>query len=974
MPLLVAFLCLLAVGGPAWAQRPTPPVVFHASFDGTLEAQARGDGKPVKVEGPVAYRPGKVGQALLCGEGGALVHYATPGNLRAAAGSVELWVCPLDWTGEEDEFHVFLEALNPGWLVFYRYYQGGFFTLLGTDGGVYRAAGSDRIRWKPGEWHHLAGTWRTSRLEVYVDGQRAGFVEDPPVPDRLADTFRLGDHPWHVARKRQTLLDEVRLYSVPLDGESIARAAQGEAVQPAPRVVLQLAGDPDADTLRVTCDAAGLVGEAGPGRRARVELVPQGQAEPTARAEIATFPKDVGRCALPLANAPEGDYEVRAALLDAAGKEITRAVVPFTRPGPPVWSGNTLGLADKVLPPWTPLRVVGAGGMRAKQGRPVTLGCWGRRYEFGGLLRQVRSAGANLLARPVTLEAVIGGKTVTLSTAASRLEKATDTRATLSSTVAAAGLKVTARHQVEYDGYTWTNLTVDPARPLRVGELRLTWRMPRAQATLMHADAFQWINNPAGSLKPEGWSSDFTHFFWLGNEERGLSWYAESPRGWRPSATKRAIEVTPRGDEVLVTIRLIAEPTTLAAKRTYGFGMMATPVRPRPPDARRWRMPTTITADADSVPTDPNRNFTIVWPNNNMRWYGYPEPIDRAKFAAYVKAAHQKGCRVVPYINLNFISAGAPEWLFYGSRWADPSRVVTPSDVAAMGYASMGTCPASRDWQDFILYRINEMIDRYGVDGIYIDCWAPQPCKAGTCGWKDEKGEVQPTRPIRAYREILRRVYALCHEKRPDALLMVHMSSEVVIPMLSFTDTILDGEQFTSGNLKEDYLELLPPDKFRAEFLGRNWGPVAFFLPELREPHVAVGTPNLAAYLLLHDVNPWPIWSDGAVWTRLFSAVDAAGINDARFLPYWKGSGVRAPEEVLVSAYVGKSAVILAVMNTGEATEARLALDLPRLGLKGIASAIDLLRDEPARVEGSTLTIPLARRQGRVLVVKPGDA
>ena len=186
----------------------------------------------------------------------------------------------------------------------------------------------------------------------------------------------------------------------------------------------------------------------------------------------------------------------------------------------------------------------------------------------------------------------------------------------------------------------------------------------------MHADAFQWINNPAGSLKPEGWSSDFTHFFWLGNEERGLSWYAESPRGWRPSATKRAIEVTPRGDEVLVTIRLIAEPTTLAAKRTYGFGMMATPVRPRPPDARRWRMPTTITADADSVPTDPNRNFTIVWPNNNMRWYGYPEPIDRAKFAAYVKAAHQKGCRVVPYINLNFISAGAPEWLFYGSRWA----------------------------------------------------------------------------------------------------------------------------------------------------------------------------------------------------------------------------------------------------------------------------------------------------------------
>lgn len=59
---------------------------------------------------------------------------------RAAAGSIEMWVCPLDWTGKEDEFHVFLEALDPGWLVFYRYYQGGILTLMGTSGSQYRSA------------------------------------------------------------------------------------------------------------------------------------------------------------------------------------------------------------------------------------------------------------------------------------------------------------------------------------------------------------------------------------------------------------------------------------------------------------------------------------------------------------------------------------------------------------------------------------------------------------------------------------------------------------------------------------------------------------------------------------------------------------------------------------------------------------------------------------------------------------------
>ena len=223
--MLLTLLSVIFFLAPATAQEPSPFLTFHASFDGTLDAVSRGDGKPLQVDGEVAYRPGKVGQALLCGEGGAAVWYSTARALRAPAGTVEMWVCPLDWTGEEDEFHVFLEALNPGWLVFYRYYQGGILTLMGTDSQHYRSAAGPQIHWKPGEWHHLAGTWRATGLEVFVDGQRAGSCPEPLLPERLADRFRLGDHPWHVARNRQTLIDEVKLYSVPLSVESIALAA-----------------------------------------------------------------------------------------------------------------------------------------------------------------------------------------------------------------------------------------------------------------------------------------------------------------------------------------------------------------------------------------------------------------------------------------------------------------------------------------------------------------------------------------------------------------------------------------------------------------------------------------------------------------------------------------------------------------------------------------------------------------------------
>ena len=230
------------------------------------------------------------------------------------------------------------------------------------------------------------------------------------------------------------------------------------------------------------------------------------------------------------------------------------------------------------------------------------------------------------------------------------------------------------------------------------------------------------------------------------------------------------------------------------------------------------------------------------------------------------------------------------------------------------------------------------------------------------CAWHDAAGQTHPTWPIRAYREILRRVYTLFQEKRPHPLLMVHMSSEVVIPMLSFTDTLLDGEQFGGDKVQEDYLEVLPPDKFRAEFMGRNWGPVAFFLPELREPHVERGTPDLAAYLLLHDVQAWPIWSDVATWNRLYEVLDAHDVAHARFRPYWARQW-RTQQRAAGIGFVvrGRSAsVLLAVMNTGEAVDAQLTLDMLDLHGGRVESPEDMLSGAPWRSPTANCPFPSA--------------
>ena len=199
---------------------------------------------------------------------------------------------------------------------------------------------------------------------------------------------------------------------------------------------------------------------------------------------------------------------------------------------------------------------------------------------------------------------------------------------------------------------------------------------------------------------------------------------------------------------------------------------------------------------------------------------------------------------------------------------------------------------------------------------------------------------------------------------------MVHMSSEVNIPMLSFTETILDGEQFSTDRLEDDYLDLLPPGKFRAEFLGRNWGPMSFFLPEFRGRHAQVGTPNLAAYLLLHDVGAWPMWSDGKTWNRLYDALDAQAISAAAFLPYWAENGVHAAPGILVSAYLASTATLLAVVNTGDAATATLSLDRQRLRLAATFAAVDVLSGEKFKLESGALTVPLSRHQGRVILLK----
>lgn len=298
---------LLATGTLAGAQEEP---IFHASFDGTLTAAGSGgEVQPAEiVGGEASFEAGRLGQALVAGAGQPLIHYPSAGNLVPTTGTISLWVQPVNWTPDEEAFHVFFESGGAegdrDWLIFYKYYQSGWLLLRCSDAqGRAGIAKAPDLGWRPGAWHHLAATWSPRGLRLYVDGtlaaqQEAGIV----VPDSVGSTFKVGDDGWHVANPAaRTLIDELRVYDYPLPEAEIRRLASRLALAVTRR---PLEGRWEARVRLPVGLGTGTVA---------VDVRPTEGAEPalTATAEAADGAAQV---ALDVSTLPAGDYIVTAQL------------------------------------------------------------------------------------------------------------------------------------------------------------------------------------------------------------------------------------------------------------------------------------------------------------------------------------------------------------------------------------------------------------------------------------------------------------------------------------------------------------------------------------------------------------------------------------------------------------------------------------------------------------------------------------
>ena len=319
---LIVLLPILLSAAVAQAE---PGLLFRASFDDTVKAQSAAP-EPAQIVGPApTFAAGKFGRALVAGAESTLVKYHTDGNLVPQAGSVSLWVNPVNW-GTDGNFHSFFESgqdgAGRGWLILYKYYQSNWLLLRYADEAGQVGMAQGVADWKPGEWHHLAATWTPESLRVYVDGELAAQAPRALVAQTLGDTFSLGDNGWHLPHKgSQTLVDEVRIYSYPLSAEQVRRLA-GKAA-------LQVTRDVLADRWHVQVEIPDVT----LAKQVRVAVAPAAGGEAVKTATVGADTRSaLGRTAsaplrvpVDVADLPPGEYAVTAQLLDAQGQVVSEA-------------------------------------------------------------------------------------------------------------------------------------------------------------------------------------------------------------------------------------------------------------------------------------------------------------------------------------------------------------------------------------------------------------------------------------------------------------------------------------------------------------------------------------------------------------------------------------------------------------------------------------------------------------------------
>ena len=763
----------------------------------------------------------------------------------------------------------------------------------------------------------------------------------------------------------------------------------------------------------------------------------------------------------PLGEAKPGSgTATAAAAAGTASEQVVRPLPPITDEEAAKeekdWLVNRRGIEalddDFILPPFSPIAF-----------KNYTASVWGRDYKFGktGLLDDVKILGEDFLAGAMTFSAKVNGKAVKFTPEVQAVLRQKKGIVEIFSRASSPDVDIEVRTAVEYDGMIKVDFSIDPRGTVQVDEFKYNIPFPEKFAQFIHytgaRDGGYSLNIPRLSNTrrlPAGqgkiWEDPFKILVWLGSYDRGLLWFCESEQNWSPhdrKARKEGLTVIRENGKVNLQVTPVSEPRLFSKKTTYTFGLMATPVRPRTPGWRNTDMD--YEYNAATAFRKYGANFPVIYSSGSYDFTPpattnpaaasfYPRIYNDAAYKGRTDDAHSKGRLFGIYIDPILFSLGIyKDMSLYKAKLWDPttdnadtgeeikSRFLWQSYETKKYFEEwrkepLATAPYSRHkgerqyqvgmgsrYQDFFCFLL-EKHAALGCDGVAnLDEWGPVPDANARhdMGYYDRDGKRYPEYDWFGRRDMLKRMCAVFYKKHGKLPIMrVHLAATLVVPIASFCDSVVTGENVNSAyfngsslmdkytvNAKEiteslknggkDFLYYASdPDRWAIEYGGQAFGWNVCVMSNLTKSPQLDSTyaksPEAArdylAMCLTHDNTLWPVFCNPNDAYKVVKIKQDFGIGDkdVKFYAYW---GDEHPvtvdgKECYAVAWQNGSKFLVCVSNLSLENQ-DLTVTLDKAFFSGNVKILDAESNEEVKLNGGKFKVNIPRRNYKLYLV-----
>jgi len=674
-------------------------------------------------------------------------------------------------------------------------------------------------------------------------------------------------------------------------------------------------------------------------------------------------------------------------------EKVAEAKKGFEKRPLPEWYNNNIGISDKVPPPYEPVKV-------SRSGESCDISCWGRLYRFDKSLlpTQVVTQGSEILSGPfeLVLETADGRKAELARGAPIVIDSTKEARVTWHGEKVTGDIKTEISGWMDYDGFMWITIEVSPEKDLKIKSLIMKIPFRKEWATLVNNYNYSMKGTGATPEKPEQRSG----YAWLGNEVGGIQ------------KLGLGTMIVPEENRTVMEGRLITEEEVISQPKRFEFGLVATPIR------LSAHLYDNLEEMADMNP--------VVWGYGNYQ----PHKTDWGNPLAWPSWAYGHGFRrgvknkfypegresdAGPYVMFEVCGAGMSEVGNRMMQTLDYWRYEWVRDVTKKmnpGQRGAEVTPQAKSWQDFFLWCYDEMYKRHRYTGLYYDVSMPN---MNNNPYATGGGE----NPLLAARNIVKRMYTMLRLREPEGGIRYHESGTLNGALLGFQEQMADGENWFSiiKPDKPEYYNYMSLSMFRAEYIGRNFGPINWWLPQPtrafndymkasgkkitdiykdpdREARWIAGMP------LAHNSGLWAAYIPGS-WTRIREALQKYALSNHRydFFGYWRQKFVEiepADENLVVSIYKAKvkgprgpleggkdaennnkvvelprRAMLILFNNSDWEGLAKLTVDWEALGFDPENATVENPAfGKPVQLQGKTIAVPITARDVRVIGIR----